>query len=127
MSEKLKKSLLYTYGIGDLCFTLLVCMEVYYFTVFLTDYAKFSMLTGNVIVYVTGVGDIVCAFLAGVILQKVSFKSGGKYRPWLIIAPPLIVILFIFQFSNVGNEALAATVIIIGFLASHLFWNVGYG
>jgi hypothetical protein len=29
MAERLKKSLLYTYGIGDLCFTLLVCMEVY--------------------------------------------------------------------------------------------------
>jgi Na+/melibiose symporter-like transporter len=127
MTEKLKKSLLYTYGIGDLCFTLLVCMEVYYFTLFLTDYAKFSMFTGKVIVYATGIGDIVCAFLAGVILQRVSFKFGGKYRSWLIIAPPLVVLLFIFQFSKVGGEALAATIIIIGFLASHLFWNVGYG
>jgi GPH family glycoside/pentoside/hexuronide:cation symporter/glucuronide carrier protein len=127
MCEKLKKSLLYTYGIGDLCFTLLVCMEVYFFTLFLTDYAKFSMFTGSVIVVATGIGDIVCAFLAGVILQRVSFKFGGKYRSWLVIAPPLVVILFIFQFSKVGGEALAATVIIIGFLASHLFWNVGYG
>jgi GPH family glycoside/pentoside/hexuronide:cation symporter len=127
MAEKLKKSLLYTYGIGDLCFTLLVCMEVYYFNYFLTDYAKFSLGTSSVIAYATGIGDIVCAFLAGVILQRVSFKSGGKYRPWLIIAPPLVVILFIFQFSKIGNEAIAAAVIIIGFLASHLFWNVGYG
>ncbi len=127
MTEKLKKSLLYTYGIGDLCFTLLVCMEVYFFTLFLTDYAKFSMITCNVIVYATGIGDIVCALLAGVVLQKVSFKSGGKYRPWLIIAPPLVVLLFLFQFSKVGGEALAAAIIIIGFLASHLFWNVGYG
>lgn len=127
MTEKLKKSLLYTYGIGDLCFTLLVCMEVYFFTLFLTDYAKFSMGTCNIIVYATGIGDIVFAFLAGVVLQRVSFKFGGKYRSWLIIAPPLVVILFLFQFSKVGSEALAATIIIIGFLVSHLFWNVGYG
>ncbi len=127
MAEKLKKSLLYTYGIGDLCFTLLVCMEIYYFPVFLTDYAKFSLGTSSVIAYVTAAGDIVCAFLAGAVLQRVSFKFGGQFRSWLVIAPPLVVILFLFQFSKVGGEYLAATIIIIGFLTSHLFWNVGYG
>jgi Na+/melibiose symporter-like transporter len=127
MAEKLKKSLLYTYGIGDLCFTMLVCMEVYYFTLFLTDYAQFSMGTCNIIVYATGAGDIVFAFLAGVILQRVSFKFGGQFRSWLLITPPLVVLLFLFQFSKIGGEALAATLIIVGFLASHLFWNIGYG
>ncbi len=127
MAEKLKKSLLYTYGIGDLCFTLLVCMEVYYFQLFLTDYAKFSLSTGGIIVSITGIGDIVCAFLAGVIIQRVSLKFAGPYRSWLLIAPPLVVVLFLFQFSKVGSEVLAATIIIIGFLTSHLFWNIGFG
>lgn len=127
MAEKLKKSLLYTYGVGDLCFTMLCCVEVYYFTAFLTDYAQFSLGTCNIIVYATGIGDIVFAFVAGVILQRVSFKFGGQFRSWLVITPPLVVVLFLFQFSKIGGEALAATLIILGFLSSHLFWNVGYG
>lgn len=126
MAEKLKKSLLYTYGIGDLCFTLLVCMEVYFFNVFLTDYAKFSMGTFSIIAMVTAAGDIVCAFLAGFVIQRVTLKFGGQFRSWLLITPPLVVVLFLFQFSKIGGEALAATIIIIGFLTSHLFWNVGY-
>ena len=43
--EKLKKSILYTYGIGDMFFILMVSMELYYFAAFLTDYAQFSMKT----------------------------------------------------------------------------------
>ena len=31
MAEKLKKSQLYTFGVGDLCFTLLATMELYFF------------------------------------------------------------------------------------------------
>lgn len=126
MSEKLKKSLLYTYGIGDLCFTLLVCMEVYFFNAFLTDYAKFSLDTCKIITYATGAGDILFAFLAGVVIQKVTLKFGGKYRSWLLVTPPLVVLLFLFQFSKIGSEYLAAAFIIFGFLTSHLFWNVGY-
>jgi hypothetical protein len=39
MAEKLKKSQLYTFGVGGLCFTLLATMELFYFTAFLTDFA----------------------------------------------------------------------------------------
>ncbi len=126
MAEKIKKSLLYTYGIGDLCFTLLVCMEVYFFNAFLTDYAKFGMGTFGFITSVTAAGDIVLAFVAGLVIQKVSLKFGGQFRSWLLVTPPLVVIFFLFQFSKIGNEFMAAGIIIIGFLVSHLFWNVGY-
>lgn len=126
MAERLKKSLLYTFGVGDLFFTLIVCMEVYFFNAFLTDYAKFSLFTYSIILYATGIGDIVCALAAGVVLQRVSLKFGGKYRSWLLLCPPLVVPLFMLQFSKIGSEFLAAIIIIFGFLASHLFWNVGY-
>ena len=78
--EKLKKSILYTYGIGDMLFVLMVSMELYYFAAFLTDYAQFSMKTAGIILNITGVLDIACALLAGVILEKVTLRFGGKYR-----------------------------------------------
>ena len=127
MAAKLKKSQLYTFGIGDLCFSLLASIELVYFPAFLTDFAKFSLPISGVIMSVTNAGDIICALAAGVVLQKISIsKFGGKYRSWLVLAPPIVAILFILQFSKIGSEYIAAALIIFGFLTSHLLWNVVY-
>jgi len=126
MAERLKKSLLYTFGVGDMFFTMLVGVELYYFAAFLTDYAKFSLIIFSIILYVTSFGDILCAPAAGVVLERVSLKFGGKYRSWLILCPPVVVPLFILQFSKIGGEYTAAAIIIFGFLASHLLWNMGF-
>jgi glucuronide carrier protein len=124
MTERLKKSLLYTFGIGDLGFTLLTNMEIFFFTAFLTDYARFSLAVVGQILTITGVADIICALAAGVVLQRVSLKFGGKYRSWLLIGPPIIAPLFILQFTRIGSVSVAAAVVIVGFIASHLLWNV---
>ncbi|MDR1726321.1 MAG: MFS transporter [Acidobacteriota bacterium] len=121
--ERLKKSLLYSYGIADMFFVLMVCMEVYYFTMFLTDYAQFSMRTVGVIAGVTGVLDIACALLAGLILEKVTLRFGGKYRSWFLVGPLPIVLFFAFQFAKIGSEPVAASIIIVAFVVSHLLWN----
>jgi Na+/melibiose symporter-like transporter len=124
MAERLSKPVLYTFGAGDLFFTLMVNMEVYYFAAFLTDLARFSMGTVNLILYITGAADIICALLAGFILQKVTLKFGGKYRSWLLIGPPIVAPLFILQFSKIGSDFTAASIITLGFIASHLVFNV---
>jgi Na+/melibiose symporter-like transporter len=124
MAERLKKSLLYTFGVGDLFLALLINMELFYFTAFLTDYAKFSLIIFSIILYVTSFGDILCALTAGVVLERVSLKFGGKYRSWLLLCPTISVPLFILQFSKIGGEYIAPAIIIFCFLASHLLWNV---
>jgi Na+/melibiose symporter-like transporter len=124
MTEKLSRSLLYTYGIADLGFVLMVSMELYFFSAFLTDIAKFSLSLTGYVLGLTSLADIVFALVAGVILQKVTLKFGGKYRSWFLVGPPVVAVLFILQFSKVGNNATAASVIIFGFVASHLLWNV---
>ena len=102
MAERLRKPLLYSFGVGDLFFTLLVCMEVYYFSAFLTDYAEFSLKIHGFIVYVTGIGDILCALAAGVVLQRLSMKFKGGYRSWLLLCPPLVVLYSSFSFQESG-------------------------
>jgi predicted MFS family arabinose efflux permease len=72
--QRLSKSLLYTYCIADMFFLLMVSIEMFYFAAFLTDYAQFSMTAISVILWITGVADIVCALAAGVILQRVGLK-----------------------------------------------------
>ena len=115
MAEKLRKPLLYSFGVGDLSFTLLVCMEVYFFSAFLTDYAEFSLKIYSFIVYATGSVDILLALAAGVVLQRLSMKLKGGYRSWLLLCPPIVALLFILQFSRIGGEYMAAAIIIFGF------------
>jgi Na+/melibiose symporter-like transporter len=124
VAEKLKATLLYTYGIADLFFALMVNMEVYFFSAFLTDYAQFPLETVGWILGITSVFDIACALIAGVVLQRVTLKLGGKYRSWFLIGPPAIAVLFTLQFTRLGSDGFAVAIIIFGFLSSHLIWNI---
>jgi Na+/melibiose symporter-like transporter len=124
MAERLSKSLLYTYGIADMFFLLMINMEMFYFAAFLTDYAQFSLATIGVILWITGVVDIVCALAAGVILQRVTLKYGGKYRSWFLVGPPIVAPLYVLQFSRLGGDLTAASIIVASFILSHLLYNV---
>jgi Na+/melibiose symporter-like transporter len=124
MAERLKKTLLYTYGVPDLFFSVMINMEVFFFAVFLTDYAKFSLVVVGQILGLTSVIDIVCALVGGIILQKVTLRFGGKYRSWFLVGPPLVAPLFILQFTKIGSDLTAALIIMFGFVASHLLFNV---
>ncbi len=124
MDQRLGRFLLYTYGIPDLFFALMVNMEAYFFTAFLTDYAQFSLVLSGQILGLTGLIDIACALVGGIILQKVTLKYGGKYRSWFLVGPPLIAPLFILQFTKIGSDWTAAIIVMSGFVASHLLFNV---
>jgi glucuronide carrier protein len=124
MAERLSKFVLYSYGIADLFFALMVNMEAYFFTAFLTDYAQFSLALVGQILGLTSLIDIACALAGGVLLQKVTLKYGGKYRSWFLVGPPLIAPLFILQFTKIGGNTLAALLVMIGFVAGHLLLNV---
>jgi Na+/melibiose symporter-like transporter len=126
MAQQFYKLLLYTYGVPDLFFGLLIAMEIYFFPLFLTDYAQFPMFIVTQILWITGLLDIVCTFGGGVILQKTALKFGGKYRSWFLIGPVIAAPLFILQFTIFGRDWPAAVVIIVGFVASHLLANVFY-
>jgi len=124
MAERLSKSLLYTYGIADLFFNTMISMEAYFFAAFLTDYAQFSLLLAGQILHLTSLIDIVFALVGGVILQKITLKYGGKYRSWFLIGPPIVAPLFILQFTKIGNNVTAVLIVMFGFVASHLLFNV---
>jgi Na+/melibiose symporter-like transporter len=124
MAERLSKALLYTYGIADLFFVVMVNVEAYFFAAFLTDYAQFSLVIAGHILGVTSLIDIACALLGGVILQKMTLKYGGKYRSWFLVGPPIVAPLFVLQFTKIGNDLIAALIVMTGFITSHLLFNV---
>jgi Na+/melibiose symporter-like transporter len=124
MTERTSKSLLYTYGMADLFFTLMIAMELYYFPNFLTDYAQFPEKYYKLILLFTSMADILCSLIAGMVLQKTNLKFGGKYRSWFLIGPWIVAPLFVLQFLKIGSYSMAAAIIIMAFIISHLLWNV---
>ena len=50
----------------------------------------------------------------------------GRYRSWLLVGPPLAAVFFVLQFSKIGDPAMNAFLISVGFIVSHLIWNIFY-
>lgn len=125
MENRLKKSVINLYGLPSFGFQLFVNMEVFYFAAFMTDYAKLPMALVGTVLMVTSIFDIVWVPTAGIILEKSNLKW-GKYRSWLLIGPPFAVLFFILQFSKLGTPVVNAVIIAIGFIVSHLIWNIFY-
>jgi GPH family glycoside/pentoside/hexuronide:cation symporter/glucuronide carrier protein len=121
----LKKSVINLYGLPSFGFQFFVNMEVFFFAAFLTDFAKIPVALAGTVLMVTSIFDIVWVPTAGVILEKSSMRW-GRYRSWLLIGPPLAAAFFVLQFSKIGNPTLNAILVSIGFIVSHLIWNIFY-
>ena len=125
MERKLKKSIINFYGVPSFGFQLFVNVEIYYFAAFLTDYAKISAALAGTVLMITSIFDLIWVPTAGVILEKTNLKW-GKYRSWLLVGPPFAVLFYILQFSKIGSAGVNAVIISIGFIVSHLIWNIFY-
>ena len=125
MEKGLKKSIINLYGLPSFGFQLFVNMEVFYFAAFLTDFAKLPMALVGTVLMITSIFDILWVPTAGVLLEKSNMKW-GKYRSWLLVGPPFAALFFILQFSKIGSPTTNAIIITIGFVVSHLIWNIFY-
>lgn len=124
-SRTLKKSVINLYGVPSFGFQLFVNMEIFFFAAFLTDYAKIPVAMAGTVLMITSIFDIIWVPTAGVILEKSSMRW-GRYRSWLLIGPPLAALFFALQFSKIGDPVTNAILISIGFIVSHLIWNIFY-
>ena len=124
-SKGLKKSVINLYGLPSFGFQLFVNMEVFFFAAFLTDYAKIPVAMAGTVLMVTSIFDIIWVPTAGVILEKSSMRW-GRYRSWLLIGPPVASLFFLMQFTKIGDPTMNAILISIGFIISHLIWNIFY-
>lgn len=125
MEKGLKKSIINLYGLPSFGFQLFVNMEVFFFAAFLTDFAKLPMTLVGTVLMITSIFDILWVPTAGIILEKSNMKW-GKYRSWLLVGPPFAALFFILQFTKIGSPTTNAVIITIGFVVSHLIWNIFY-
>lgn len=123
--QGLKKHVINLYGLPSFGFNMFVCMEVFFFAAFLTDYAKIPVAIAGTVLMLTSIIDILLVPTAGVILEKSNMRW-GRYRSWLLVGPPVAALFYVLQFSKIGEPTTNAILICIGFVVSHLIWNIFY-
>jgi GPH family glycoside/pentoside/hexuronide:cation symporter len=123
MSKPLSKSLKRFFGVGDLGFAFMTSMQMSFFAAFLTDYAMFPLALAGAIMTITSTIDTIFAPMPGIIIDRSNFKW-GRYRSWLLIGPPLVVLLHPFQYTKIGSDMTAAIIISVSFILSHIIWNI---
>lgn len=124
MKKPLNNAIKKFYGIGDLGFSLMASVETFLFVYFLTDVAKFSLPMVALIGTITSAVDAALSPFYGAIISGTKPMKWGRNRSWMLIAPPFVVILYMLQFTKIGSEAMAATIICAGFILSHILWNI---
>ena len=113
------------WGISEIGFSFMATMETSFFIIFLTDVARLPLAMVGVITGLSGIADAVTAVLAGAVIDKTNFKN-GKYRPWLVYCPPIVVIFFILMFTKIGSDMTAAILCSVGYIVSHGVWNIAW-
>lgn len=126
MKKALSKSLKRFYGVGDFGFALMTNVETYFFSIFLTDIALFPIVLAGTIMTVTSVVDSVLSPIYGGIINATKPMKWGRYRSWLLICPPIVFLLYMFQYSKIGSDISAAVIICGGFILSHIIWNLAW-
>ncbi|QGP91139.1 Isoprimeverose transporter [Neomoorella glycerini] len=124
MKKPLSKAIRNFYGIGDLGFSLMTSVELFLFVFFLTNVAKFSLPMVALIGSITSIVDAVLSPFYGAIISGTKPLKWGRNRSWMLIAPPFVVVLYMFQYTKIGPEPVAAAIICAGFILSHIVWNI---
>lgn len=111
------------WGISEVGFSMMSTMETVFFMIFLTDVALLPLSITGIIAGSTAIIDAISAVVAGIVIDKVTFKS-GKYRPWLLICPPIVTAFFVLMFTKIGGDVTAGLLVGVGYVISHFVWNI---
>ncbi|QSX08240.1 MFS transporter [Alkalibacter rhizosphaerae] len=127
MNKKpLSKALKTFYGVGDFGFSLMAAVEMYAFMYFLTNVAMFPVALATTIAVVTSAIDAALSPIYGAIINGVKAMKWGRYRSWLVVAPIPVIIFYALTFTKIGPDNIAAAIIIVGFVVSHVIWNIAW-
>ena len=123
--RRINKKIKSLWGISEVGFSVMSTMETTFLVFFLTDVAQLPLGISGVITGFSALADAISAVVAGIVIDKVSFKV-GKYRQWLLYCPPVVTVFFIFCFTKIGGDVMAGVIIGVGYVLSHFIWNIAW-
>ncbi len=117
----------FRYGITNGFSTLLTTVASTYWSLFLTSAVGIETAIMATILTVSSTVDLISIPICGVVLQKVRFKKGGKFRPWLVIGGVGAALLRWLSFTNLGLTGAGQAIWFAGtYILSYLFFNLAY-
>ena len=112
------------YGVFFLGQGFIYSMISRYLMIYLTDYVHISTAVVTVLLTASKFWDAVNDTLFGVVVDKVRFKSGNRFRPWLNLSTLILPVGTILLFAVPGDAAQGVKA--TWAVAAYLIWDLLY-
>ena len=115
------------WGIGNIGEGVVSMVTSTYFMIFLTDTAMLPLGLVSVIAMIGSILDFLMVPVSGAILVSTKPMRWGRYRSWLLVCPPLVVLFYLLCFTVVeGSQLLTAACALLGYTGGKIAWNIVY-
>ena len=115
------------WGIGNIGEGVVSMVTSTYFIIFLTDTAMLPLGMVSVIAFIGSVLDFLLVPLSGVVLVSAKSMKWGRYRSWLLVCPPFVILFYLLCFTVVeGSQWMTAACALIGYVGGKTTWNIVY-
>lgn len=115
------------WGVGNIGEGVVSMVTTTYFMIFLTDTAMLPLGVVSIIAMIGSIMDFLMVPVSGAILVSTKPLKWGRYRSWLLICPPLVVLFYLLCFTVVeGSQVLTAVCALVGYIGGKIAWNIVY-
>lgn len=127
MGDRPSAGVINLFSLGETGFQLMMYLAVTYYAYFLTDVAAVGAATAGTILLVARIGDAISVPIAGAIIEKTS-PRWGKYRSWLLMAPPVTAVLFVLMFTDFAALSAPVKALVFGtlYVCAHFSVNLAW-
>ena len=117
----------YLWGVGNIGEGVVSMVTSTYFIIFLTDTAMLPLGLVSLISLVGSILDFLLVPLSGTLLVSTKPMKWGRYRSWLLLCPPLVVLFYLLCFTVVsGSQMMTAICALLGYVGGKVAWNIVY-
>ena len=117
----------YLWGVGNIGEGVVSMVTSTYFIIFLTDTAMLPLGLVSLISLVGSILDFLLVPLSGPLLVSTKPMKWGRYRSWLLLCPPLVVLFYLLCFTVVsGSQMMTALCALLGYVGGKVAWNIVY-
>ena len=124
--KPISKNIRRFWGVADVGETFVTQLGNVYFVYFLTDVVRFPVQYVAVITMVQSIISIVGNPVAGAILTAAKPGKWGKYRTFILLFPPISMLISLFQWTHIGSDLTATIVILFVCLANSIIFGMQY-
>jgi len=116
----------YLWGIGNIGEGVVTMVTSTYFIIFLTDTALLPLWMVSLISTTGSILDFLLVPLSGALMSGCKPMKWGRYRSWLLICPPLVVLFYMLGFTVTASPVRTALCALLGYVGGKTAWNLVY-